>query len=300
MKSNLLVASLLVAAPGMFSMAHAVNFGGAAAPGKPASVAPAATTVKAAAITSPQVTGMFRIVKPDGSTLIAQAAVSAAGPLNVINVATTDAFLTSGGKCAFNVKYDEYSPVAATNTTNRLYDNDALIAQNTKIDVLPNVVKTIWTQPYLVPGANNVKIVVNADSATPSVGWVRVNVSGTCGAAATPPVVSAPPVVAPPVVTPPAPKPPVVVYYAAGSAEWNNLFNAFGYSNYGVTQLKGKGYARYNELVKLNADITVVINAKKVDKDTYNALIARWNSFVNEKAFKDAMAAIVPGTPGKK
>jgi hypothetical protein len=302
MKSNLMIVTLLAAMPAFFSNAHAVNFGGAAAPAKPGTATVSATTVKAAAITTPQVTGQFRIVKPDGSTLIAQAAISTNGPLNVINVATTDAFLTSGGKCAFNVKYDEYSPASVTGTTNRLYDNDTLIAQNTKIDVVANVVKTIWTQPYLVPGANNVKIVVNADSATPSTGWVRVNVSGNCGAAEKPPVTTTPPPAPPPpAVTPPAPpKPPVApVFYAPGSAEWNNLFNAFGYSNYGVTQLKGKGYARYTELVKLNADITVVINAKKVDRDTYNALIARWNSFVNDKAFKDAMAKIVPGTPGK-
>jgi len=71
-----------------------------------------------------------------------------------------------------------------------------------------------------------------------------------------------------------------VVKFAPGSAEWNNLNTAWGYSNYAVTQLKGKGYARYEELVKLNADLTAVINAKSVEQSAYNALMVRWNSFV--------------------
>lgn len=222
--------------------------------------------------------------------------------INVINVATTDAFLTSGGKCAFNVKYDEVSGVAVTNTTNRLFSNDKLIAQNTKIDLAANVLKTIWTQPYLVPGQNNVRIVINADSATPSVGWVRVNVSGTCGAAATTPPAT-PPTTTPPKTEPPKTEPPKttppVVKFTPGSNEWTNLYNAFGYSNYGVTQLKGKNFGRYSELVKFNADVTLVVNAKVVDQATYNALMTRWNSFVMDPSFQAAMKAIVPSANRK-
>lgn len=320
----LLMMSVILAAPASGVMA--ANFGS-----EPPRTEPPKTTtvtppkpVSTPMATGPQVTGMFRIVKPDGSTVIQQAPIgTGSNVINVINVATTDAFLTSGGKCAFNVKYDEVSGVAATNTTNRLFSNDTLIAQNTKIDLVANVLKTIWTQPYLVPGQNNVKIVVNADSATPSVGWVRVNVSGTCGAApatppkteapktdapkveppkATPPKTTEPPKVEPPKTEPPKttqPAPAPVPRFMPGSAEWNNLNTAFGYSNYGVTQLKGKPFARYSELVKLNADITVVINAKVVDQPTYNALMARWNSFVMDPSFQAAMKAIAPSTDKK-
>jgi hypothetical protein len=85
-----------------------------------------------------------------------------------------------------------------------------------------------------------------------------------------------------------------------GSAEWNNLYNAWGYSNYAVTQLKGRNYARYADLVKLNADLTAAVNSKSVDKSAYESLIARWNGFANDAAFKQAMAAITPPAPGKK
>lgn len=316
MKAQALIFSMMLASP-LMAPTFAATLGGSNEP--PKTEAPKTTTVtppKPVSTTQPsgpQVTGLFRIVKPDGNTVIQQAPIgTGSNVINVINVATTDAFLTSNGKCAFNVKYDEVSGVAATNTTNRLFSNDTLIAQNTKIDLSANVLKTIWTQPYLVPGQNNVRIVVNADSATPSVGWVRVNVSGTCGAAPatkpptttptttpkTEPPKTEPPKVTPPV-TPPAPKPAPVPKFTAGSNEWTNLFNAFGYSNYGVTQLKGKNFARYSELVKLNADITVVVNAKVVDQPTYNALMSRWNSFVMDPAFQAAMKAITPSSDKK-
>jgi hypothetical protein len=298
MKAHFLMISLLATAPAF----AATNFGTTPTePSKTTTVKPPTTLPPVFA--GPQVTGLFRIVKPDGATVIQQSAISVGSTtINVINVATSDAFLVSNGKCAFNVKYDEVSATAATNTTNRLFSNDVLIAQNTKIDLVAGALRTIWTQPYLVPGQNNVKVVINADSATPSVGWVRINVAGTCGAATTTPPKTTPPEVKPPVVTTPPPPPPVVKFIP-GSTEWINLNNAFGYSNFGVTQLKGKPFARYSELVKLNMDVTVFINAKVIDQANYNSLMARWNSFVVDPAFKAAMsaAAAVSGTqPGKK
>jgi len=291
--------------------AMADNFGSpvlAPKPGAPAAPAPLSSGGPAAAspaAVGPQVADAFRIVKPDGATLIAQGLMGGNVATGTpINVSDKDAFLTSGGKCAFNVKYDEVSSTAAVGTTNRLYSNDRLIAQNTKIDLAPNVLKTIWTQPYLTPGVNNVRVVVNADAAAPSTKWIRVNVSGSCGAAPAPvtsPV--APPVATPPVVkpTPPAPvTPPPVVRFAPGSGEWNNLNNMWGYSNYAVTQLKNAAYPRYAELVKLNAAVAVVMNAKVVDQGTYNSLITSWNTFVTEPKFTALMAAVVAASTGKK
>jgi len=292
--------------------AFAGNFGTVRVEPKPATTAAggapagAVTGVAAAVPTGPQAAEAFRIVKADGSTLIAQGTMGSSVVSGApINVSDKDAFMTSGGKCAFNVKYDEISRTAAVGTTNRLYSNDQLVAQNTKIELAAGVLKTIWTQPYLSAGVNNVRVVVNAESAAPSTKWIRINVAGTCGAMAdtkpgtpaTPPVVTPPP--AKPV--PPAPvPPPVAVVYAPGSSQWNNLHTMWGYSNYAVTQLKTANYARYADLVRLNAALTAVMNAQKVEQGAYNSLTTSWNTFVTDPKFAALMAAVVPGTGGKK
>lgn len=243
-------------------------------------------------------TGLVRIVKSDGQTAIAQAAPmlvaangTASGAMPQITVSEKDAFISSLGRCAFNFKYDEVSNTAVATSSNRIYSNDTLIAQNTQIALAPKVVKTIWTQPYLFAGANNVKVVVNVDG-VPSTGWVRINVSGSCGKPAAAPVPA-------PVVAPPAPAPAPISYIQPGSGDWNNLNNAWGYSNYAVTQLKGKGFTKYDALVKLNATLTAAINARKISTGDYASLMAAWNAMLADPAFKAAMAAIVP-TPGVK
>lgn len=252
-----------------------------------------------------QLTGFVRIVKSDGKTVVAQAAPllvtsnMTTSKLPEITVSDKDAFMSALGRCAFNLQYDEVSATAVASSTNRLYGNDTLIAQNTQVALVPKVVKTIWTQPYLVAGANNVKIVVNAESGAPSTGWVRINVAGTCGKAAATP---APPPAPAPVAAPkpaPTPAPAPVAYIQPGSGDWNNLNTAWGYSNYAVTQLKGKGYAKYDEVVRLNAALTAAINAKKISTADYATLMAAWNALAADAAFKAAMAAIVP-TPGHK
>lgn len=252
-----------------------------------------------------QLTGFVRIVKSDGKTVVAQAAPllvtssMTTSKLPEITVSDKDAFMSALGRCAFNLQYDEVSATAVASSTNRLYGNDTLIAQNTQVALVPKVVKTIWTQPYLVAGANNVKIVVNAESGAPSTGWVRINVAGTCGKAAATP---APPPAPAPVAAPkpaPTPAPAPVAYIQPGSGDWNNLNTAWGYSNYAVTQLKGKGYAKYDEVVRLNAALTAAINAKKISTADYATLMAAWNALTADAAFKAAMAAIVP-TPGRK
>ena len=267
-----------------------------------------------------QLTGLVRVVKSDGQTVVAQAAPmlvsangTASGAMPQITVSETDAFISSLGRCAFNFKYDEVSNTAVATSTNRIFSNDTLIAQNTQIALTPKVVKTIWTQPYLFAGANNVKVVVNVDG-VPSTGWVRVNVTGTCGKpttapapapAPTPAPAPAPkaeppkPAPAPAPVTAPTPAPAPVAYIQPGSGDWNNLNNAWGYSNYAATQLKGKGFAKYDEVVRLNAAITAAINAKKISTGDYAKLMAQWNAMLADAGFKAAMAAIVK-TPGQK
>ena len=242
---------------------------------------------------TPTITGLFRVVKTDGSTLLGQAVIAAAGSaMGKITVSENDALVKANGRCAFNVKYDEVSNTALTGTVNRFYSNDALVAQNTAIDLQARVARTIVTQPYLVAGQNNVRVVFNAEGAKPTTGWVQVNVTGSCNASVTPPP-------APKVEPKPAPTPAPAPAIVPGSAAWNALYNAWGYSNYGTTQLKGKGYARYADLVKVNADLTAVVNAKKVEQAAYNELMTRWNSIANDAAFKALVAKVVPGTSGK-
>jgi|GEM_PF-1993234 len=314
--SSLFVISALAAAVSSF----AAEPGSVTRPTTPP-VPPAPPPVNAAPGTGPQVSGVFRFVKPDGMNVITQDVISTGtSAITTLTMSGADAISSGSGRCAFNVKYDEISSVVATNTTNRLYSNDALIAQNTKLDLEPNKLKTVWTQPYLFAGLNNIRIVINADGAKPSTGWIRVNVTGSCGGvtapapapapkppeppkATTPSLATTPPATTqsktpeppktttsppaappkatepakpttPPMSTPPktpeppkpatdpkvstpptgttppvTPKPPVVVEvkYAPGSSQWTQLYTAYGYSNYGVTQLKGKGYPRYTD-----------------------------------------------------
>lgn len=302
MKSQALLISLLAALP-----AFAANFGTTSTePPKTTTETPKpVTTPPTTSITSgPQLTGAFKIVKPDGSTVIQQGSMSVnSGGMTTLTIAGADAFVAGNGRCAFNVRYEETAGAAFTNTTNRIYSNDALIAQNTRIDLLANTPKSIQTQPYFFAGQNNIKMVLNADSSAPFTAWIRVNVTGNCGgvtALPAPPTTKAPETTKPPVVMPPKAPPPPVVFFAPGSGEWNNLFTAFGYSNFGKTQLNAKTYKRYADLVKLNADLTVVVNAKKVEQSAYNALMTRWNSFVADEAFKTAMKAIKVSSPGVK
>jgi hypothetical protein len=247
----------------------------------------ALATASAQAASPAQPNAMFRVLKADGSTVIGQALITPQGStaMQTINVKQGDALVSANGRCAFNVKYDEVAGTAAAGTTNRLYSNDTLIAQNTGITLQAGVLRTIWTQPYLYAGANNVKVVLDADSAHPVTEWVRVNVDGTCGAASKP------------VVAPPAPVP--VRTISPGSGDWNALYAAWGYSNYAVTQLKGKGYAGYEALAKVNADLGAGVAAGKVGADAFSALMARWNAIANDAAFKAAMAALAKPAGGK-
>lgn len=263
MKSASLLIALLISAHAFAATTTTPAPKTTEAPKPPVSDAPA----------GPRLTSSFKIVRLDGMTVIQQGTLSTnPATMATINVSGSDAFVNGVGRCAFNVRYEEVSSTAVSNTTNRLFSNDTLIAQNTAISLVPNVAKAIVTQPYLFPGLNYVKLVVNAEGKTPATAWIKVNVTGNCG----------------------------TVNFKPGSAEWNKLFLAYGYSNYATTQLKTKNYARYADLAKLNADLTAAVNAKTVEQAAFNSLMSRWNSFLNDPAFNAAMAKLLPGTPGVK
>jgi hypothetical protein len=302
MKNNFVGHHLILAALLATSSSFAANFGAPVMKAAAASATPAAAAVLPTA-SGPQVSDTFRVVKTDGATIIQQGTMSSSvASIPMLTVSESDALAKGVGKCAFNVKYDEISATAASGTTNQIYSNDKLIAINSMIAVAPGVIKTIWTQPYLFAGLNNVRVVVNSAGVAPSTKWIRVYVSGTCGgttATSTTTTVTPTTTTTTRTTTTTTVKAPVVVSYVPGSAEWNNLNIVYGYSNYAVTQLKGKGYARYDELVKLNIAVTAAINAKSVTQGAYNSLMTGWNTFVTDPVFKAMMSAVTPPTNAK-
>lgn len=240
------------------------------------------------ATSTPSISGMFRVLKTDGNTVLSQAILTA-GVMQQIGVKASDALVAANGRCAFNVKLDEIASATLPGTTTRLYSNDTLVANVTKLDLAAKALKSYVTQPYLYAGRNNVKVVFNAESATPAVAWVQVLVDGTCTAAA--PAAPAPAASKPEVKPPVATVPPV----KAGTADWNALFNAYGYSNYAVTGLKGKGFKRYDELTSVNAALAAAVKAGSIERAAFTALMTRWAAITNDADFKALMAKVVPG-----
>ena len=263
------------------------------APAKPSAPSPTSASASAPAPAA-SIAGMVRVLKADRATVVAQA-ILAPGVMQQINVKASDAIVAANGRCAFNVKIDEVSSVALASTTTRLLSNDTLVANVTKLDLAARTLKSFVTQPYLYAGHNNVKLVFNAESATPSIGWVRVLVDGSCAAAPAPAPAPAP------AASSAAPKPPTAAPapVKADSADWNLLFNAFGYSNYAVNGLKGKGYRRYDELASVNAALTLAVKAGTIERAAFATLMQRWNALVNDADFRAAVAKVQPGSDRK-
>ena len=132
-----------------------------------------------------------------------------------------DAFLTSNGKCAFNIIYDmaNIGAAASGSFVNQLLGGTTVISQQSGLSLDKGKTSMIMTQAYLFPGRNELRLLidsshnVNESNEANNEMSLIVNVDATCKPAlATPPVVTAP-VVKPPVtttvVTPPVVKPPV-------------------------------------------------------------------------------------------
>lgn len=134
-----------------------------------------------------------------------------------LELSDTDAFLQSGGMCAFNLGYYVQSYSGATDVTNTITDGDRLAAKQTHVTLAAGAKQYIQTQPYLVPGMNKLSLLVNAEGGNTDAKTAYVNVRGTCGGSAattTPPETSptggttTPPAATgsdkPPATTPPA------------------------------------------------------------------------------------------------
>lgn len=110
-----------------------------------------------------------------------------------LEVSETDAFLQSGGMCAFNLGYYVQSYSGATDVTNTITDGDRLAAKQTHVTLAAGAKQYIQTQPYLVPGMNKLSLLVNAEGGNTDAKTAYVNVRGACGGSAattTPPTTS--------------------------------------------------------------------------------------------------------------
>ncbi len=83
-----------------------------------------------------------------------------------ITLKAEDAFLTSNGKCAFNVNYyvSNTGNAAAGAFLNRIYSGATVISQQTGLTLDKGKTIPITTQAYLAPGANVVSLRVDADN----------------------------------------------------------------------------------------------------------------------------------------
>ena len=76
----------------------------------------------------------------------------------------SDAFLTSGGKCAFNLTYDlaNIGTAGASGFTNFVVSNNVVVSQQTNLSVDKGASRLVSTQAYLAPGSNALRLLVDA------------------------------------------------------------------------------------------------------------------------------------------
>ncbi|MES2299647.1 MAG: CARDB domain-containing protein [Pseudomonadota bacterium] len=81
-----------------------------------------------------------------------------------VTLHAADAFLTSGGKCAFNIMYDQANAgnAAAGKFTNYLVAGTVVASQQTIAGLDKAKSTMVMTQFYLAPGTNSVRLLVDA------------------------------------------------------------------------------------------------------------------------------------------
>lgn len=106
----------------------------------------------------------------------------------VIQLKASDAFLTSNGKCAFNVAYDISNTGAApaSGFVDQVFTGTQLISQQSALSLKAGENKLIYTQAYLAPGTQVVRLMVDATNVVPETNetnnstQVYVNLVGPC------------------------------------------------------------------------------------------------------------------------
>jgi hypothetical protein len=82
-----------------------------------------------------------------------------------VTLHAADAILASNGKCAFNIMYDLANAGAAPagGFANQLLAGTSIVSQQTIASLAKGKSMLVMTQAYLVPGVNNVRLLVDAN-----------------------------------------------------------------------------------------------------------------------------------------
>ncbi len=106
-----------------------------------------------------------------------------------LTLTASDAFLTSGGKCAFNIEYDMANVgtgPADSPFWNRLRSGTDVITQQSNLTLATGEARTVMTQGYLAPGGHTVTLTVDDENdvaesdETNNAFSVDVDLTGSC------------------------------------------------------------------------------------------------------------------------
>lgn len=89
-------------------------------------------------------------------------------PGGSVKLASSDAFLMSNGKCAFNISYtmeNNGTAAAGPSFVNRIYNGANVISQQSGLNLDAGKTKTVNTQAYLSPGASTLRLALDAGNA---------------------------------------------------------------------------------------------------------------------------------------
>ncbi|MDK2126054.1 hypothetical protein [Parachitinimonas caeni] len=108
----------------------------------------------------------------------------------LIELNSSDAFLKSNGKCAFNISYPMTAKIDFDELSNQIFDGNTLISQQTHIAMKAGETRAVNTQAYLTPGKHLIRFVFDAEGSSNLEGHGRalyINLSGSCEGTTTTP-----------------------------------------------------------------------------------------------------------------
>jgi subtilase family serine protease len=115
-------------------------------------------------------------------------------PGGSVKLASSDAFLMSNGKCAFNISYtmeNTGTAAASPSFVNRISNGPNVISQQSGLSLEAGKTKTVNTQAYLSPGASTLRLALDADNAVAesneanNITEYKVQLDSTCGLSST-------------------------------------------------------------------------------------------------------------------
>ena len=117
-------------------------------------------------------------------------------PGGSVKLASGDAFLMSGGKCAFNISYtmeNTGNAAAGPSFVNRIANGPMIISQQSGLSLDAGKTKIINTQAYLPPGSSTLRLMLDSDNTVAestdmnNISEYKVQLDSTCGLSSTSP-----------------------------------------------------------------------------------------------------------------